>query len=85
MKVPGWTAEETTALGHIVGLVGAALTILWCIVSAIIAFAHNLNRAPTSPAALGWEPPAILIGLCIGLIVGAAINDFYNTPKPGGS
>lgn len=83
MRTFGLTAEQTTAAAHVVGLVGAALVILASVLTGVLAFLANWKRTTAiDPVTDGWVPSGMLVSLCIGLIVGASVNDFLNTPKP---
>jgi hypothetical protein len=83
MKPFGLTTEQTIDASHVVGLAGAALTILVCVVTGFVAVVHNwLRTTATDPAIDGWTPPDILVWLCLGLIAGATVNEFLNLTKP---
>lgn len=83
MKIPGLTTEQTIDAAHIVGVLGAALTILASVGSGVVSVIHNwLRTTAADPLVEGWVPPAILVALCIGLITSATLNEFLNLTKP---
>lgn len=82
-KSLGLTAEETSALCHVIGAGGSALMVVSSLATSWMAFFHNLHLKAGEVAVTGWTPGDTLIMLVAALIAGGVLNDKLNTPPAG--